>query len=145
MAQSSIWWLLAGGAVAIELLSGTFYLLMLSIGFAAAALAAHGGAAPPLQVAVSALVGVGSVLMWRRFKLRHPETAPANANHDVNLDIGGVVQVDTWLPDGTGTVKYRGAQWRVSHSARGQAGNAPVPGPFRIVEIIGSVLMVEKI
>ena len=44
MAESTIWWLLTGTAVGIELLSGTFYILMLSIGFAAGALAAHMGA-----------------------------------------------------------------------------------------------------
>ena len=41
MAQSTIWWVLAGGFVAVELLSGTFYLLMLALGMAAAALAAQ--------------------------------------------------------------------------------------------------------
>ena len=44
MADSTVWWLLAGAAVAVELMTGTFYLLMLAIGLAAAALAAHAGA-----------------------------------------------------------------------------------------------------
>ena len=34
MADSTLWWLLAGAAVAVELLTGTFYLLMLGIGMA---------------------------------------------------------------------------------------------------------------
>ena len=38
MAQSTIWWLIAGAAIVVELLSGTVYLLLLSAGFAAAAL-----------------------------------------------------------------------------------------------------------
>ena len=41
MAESTLWWLLAGGIVAAELLTGTFYLLMLALGVAAAAIAAH--------------------------------------------------------------------------------------------------------
>ena len=41
MAESTIWWLMAGSAVAVELVTGTFYLLMLAIGLASAALAAH--------------------------------------------------------------------------------------------------------
>ena len=41
MADSTLWWLLAGAAVAVELLTGTFYLLMFAIGLAAAAIAAH--------------------------------------------------------------------------------------------------------
>ncbi|MGA8787294.1 MAG: NfeD family protein, partial [Polaromonas sp.] len=32
MSESSIWWLLAGAAVAVELMTGTFYLLMLAVG-----------------------------------------------------------------------------------------------------------------
>lgn len=145
MAQSSIWWLLAGGAVAIELLTGTFYLLMLGIGLAAAALSAHLGSTPAVQVVVAAVVGSGSVLVWRRFKLRHPVSPPARANHDVNLDIGGVVHVEAWQPDATATVKYRGATWSVSLAKPGSGDVGPTAGSFRIVEIVGSVLVVQKI
>ena len=50
MAESTIWWLLAGSAVAVELVTGTFYLLMLAFGLAAAALAAHAGAPLVVQI-----------------------------------------------------------------------------------------------
>ncbi|HNJ45700.1 MAG TPA: NfeD family protein, partial [Ottowia sp.] len=43
MADSTVWWIAAGLLVAAELLTGTFYLLMLAIGAAAGALAAHAG------------------------------------------------------------------------------------------------------
>ena len=39
MDQPTIWWLLAGITVAVELVTGTFYLLMIALGLAAAALA----------------------------------------------------------------------------------------------------------
>lgn len=141
MAQSSIWWLLAGAAVAVELTTGTFYLLMVAIGLAAAALGAHAGASSAAQMVIAALVGGGSVLAWRSFKLKAPPTAPASANRDVNLDIGGTVQVESWQSDGTSTVNYRGAKWNVSHTA----GTAATAGAHRIVEVIGSRLVVEKI
>ena len=32
MAEPTIWWMLAGAAVALELLTGTFYLLMFALG-----------------------------------------------------------------------------------------------------------------
>ena len=32
MANSTLWWLLAGAAVALELLSGTVYLLLMGLG-----------------------------------------------------------------------------------------------------------------
>jgi membrane protein implicated in regulation of membrane protease activity len=140
MALSSIWWLLAGAAVAVELMTGTFYLLMVAIGLAAAAIGAHAGASTAAQIVIAALVSGGSVLAWRSYKLKSPPTTPASANHDVNMDIGGTVQVDHWLADGTGTVNYRGAKWQVSHTA----GTPATVGAHRIVEVIGSRLVVEK-
>ena len=41
MEASTIWWLAAGAVVVAELLTGTFYLLMVALGLVAAALAAH--------------------------------------------------------------------------------------------------------
>ena len=141
MAQSSIWWLLAGAAVAVELMTGTFYLLMVAIGLAAAALGAHAGASSAGQMVIAALVSGGAVLVWRNIKAKAPRSAPASANRDVNLDIGGTVQVDSWRADGTSTVSYRGANWQVSHTA----GTVAAEGAHRIVEVIGSRLVVEKI
>jgi membrane protein implicated in regulation of membrane protease activity len=141
MAESTIWWLLAGGAVAVELVTGTFYLLMLALGLCAAAISAHAGAAPTVQIVVAAVVGAGAVLVWRRHKQRQPLTAPANSNRDVNLDIGETVQVDAWNPDGTSTVKYRGASWAVSNAA----GAPLVLGPHQVIEVVGSRLIVRKL
>lgn len=141
MADSTIWWVLAGAAIAVELLSGTFYLLMLSLGLIGAAIAAHLGATVTLQLVVAAVVGGGFVLAWRRYKQKTPSTAPAGANRDVNLDVGETVQVDAWRPDGTGSVKYRGANWSVSLVG----GAAAAPGLHRIVEVVGSRLLVEKL
>lgn len=141
MAESTIWWLLTGTAVGVELLTGTFYLLMLAIGLAAGALAAHSGLASTGQIVVAAVVGAGSVLGWRQYRQRQPAAVPASANHDVNLDIGETVQVDAWNPDGTATVRYRGTNWTVSSTAAGpQSG-----GPHRVVEVVGSRLIVTKL
>ena len=144
MTQSSIWWLLAGGAVAIELMTGTFYLLMIALGLAAAALATHAGAGSATQIIIAAVVGGGSVLVWRGIKKKQPATLAASVNADVNLDIGGTVQVDAWGVDGTATVKYRGANWSVAHRNT-EATATRTAGSHRIVEVIGSRLIVEKI
>jgi membrane protein implicated in regulation of membrane protease activity len=140
MAQSTIWWILAGGAVALELLSGTFYLLMLALGLSAAALAAQAGAGTVVQLLVAAGVGGGAVTGWRMVRKRRAVNLPAGSNRDVNLDVGESVQVDAWNPDGTATVKYRGAQWTVMH----RAGQVPSTGAHSVVEVIGSRLVVEK-
>lgn len=141
MAESTIWWILTGGAVAIELLSGTFYLLLLGFGFAAGALAAHLGMALPVQVVISAVAGGGSALAWYFVKKRRPAAAGASGNADVNLDVGASVLVDTWNPDGTAFVKYRGAQW----TAVLRPGNAPSTGLHRVAEVIGNRLLVDKL
>ncbi len=142
MAESTIWWLLAGTAVAVELATGTFYLLMLAIGLAAAALSAHLGAGTAVQLVVAALVSSGAILGWRRYRQgKAMANLPATANPDVILDVGQTVQVDNWGSDGTASVKHRGAQW----SAAPAPGYAPVStGPHRIVEVVGSQLIVRK-
>ncbi|MFC5499935.1 NfeD family protein [Caenimonas terrae] len=141
MADSTLWWLLAGAAVAVELLTGTFYLLMLAIGLAAAALAAHLGLSQPAQLVVAAVIGGGAVVGWHFIRLRRPREEPAQANRDVNLDIGETVHVTRWHPDGTASVKYRGAQW----TAVPLAGSIPVAGPHRIREVVGSRLVLEPL
>jgi membrane protein implicated in regulation of membrane protease activity len=140
MEQSSIWWLLAGTVIAAELLTGTFYLLMLSVGLMAAAIAAHLGVTLAVQLVVAAGFGGGCILGWRAYRQRQPAATPAGANRDVNLDIGESVQVDAWRQDGTSSVKYRGANWTVSL----KAGTTPSPGTHLIDEVVGNRLIVSK-
>jgi membrane protein implicated in regulation of membrane protease activity len=141
MAESTIWWLLTGTAVAVELLTGTFYLVMLATGLASAALAAHLGLSMQAQLVVAALVGGGAVVGWHMLRQRGPKELPAAANRDVILDIGETVHVTRWNADGTTQVKYRGAQW----TAVPAPGCVPVAGPHRILEVVGSRLVVEQL
>jgi membrane protein implicated in regulation of membrane protease activity len=140
MAESTIWWVMAGVFIAVEMLTGTFYLLMVSVGLVAGAIAAHAGLSSSLQIVVAAVVSGGAVVAWRGYRLKRPKAPSATANRDVNLDIGEVVQVDKWASDGSATVKYRGAKWTVAIAD----GSIPSAGPHRIVEVIGSRLMVKK-
>jgi membrane protein implicated in regulation of membrane protease activity len=141
MAESTVWWLLTGTAVAVELATGTFYLLMLAIGLAAGALAAHMGATATVQIVIAASIGGGAVALWRLKRGREPAGPAASANRDVNLDIGEIVHVDAWNPDGTATIKYRGAKWTVVP----EGGAVPSTGAHRVREVVGSRLVVEKI
>lgn len=141
MADSTWWWLLVGALVALELLSGTFYLLMLALGAMAAAIAAHLGVPLVTQIVVAAVAGLVSVALWYQIKKRQPGDPSARAQRSVNLDVGEIIQVETWLPDGSAQVKYRGALWRVIQ----RPGNAPVPGAYRVAELVGSSLLVDKV
>lgn len=141
MSDSTVWWLLAGSLVALELFTGTFYLLMLALGMAAAALSAHAGAGMALQLVCAALVGSAAVVAWYAVKRRRPADPSVRGLRSVNLDIGELIQVDEWAADGTASVKYRGAKWSVIQ----RPGNAPIPGTYRVAELVGNRLLVEKV
>jgi membrane protein implicated in regulation of membrane protease activity len=141
MSDSTLWWLLAGAAVAVELVTGTFYLLMLAIGLAAAAIVASAGPPMAIQLVAAAIVGGGAVAAWHLKRGKRPDTPPAEANRDVNLDVGETVQVQAWNPDGTATIKYRGANW----TAVALDGVVRSTGAHRVREVVGSRLVVEKI
>ena len=140
MSESTIWWLLAGAAVGIELVTGTFYLLMLAIGLAAAAIASHLGLALTGQLVTAAVVGGGAVVLWHYVRGDQPGNLPAQSNADVHIDIGEAVFVDAWNADGTANVNYRGSNWAAI--TRGQA---PTAGQHRIKELMGNRLVLEKI
>jgi membrane protein implicated in regulation of membrane protease activity len=141
MSESTLWWVLAGAAVAIELATGTFYLLMMALGLAAGAVAAHLGASTTVQLLAAALVGCGAVVAWHTVRGRGPRELPTASNPDINMDVGETVQVDAWQPDGSSQVRYRGAQWTVVQAP----GGTGTVGAHRISEVVGSKLVVEKI
>jgi membrane protein implicated in regulation of membrane protease activity len=132
------WWLVTGALVAAELASGTFYLLMVALGCAAGALAGHAGLGATAQVATAALVGGGATVAWHLKRSRQPQSAPAESNRDVNLDIGETVHVSAWNADGSARVSYRGATWSVRFAASG----TPSPGEHVIVALHGNELRV---
>ena len=79
MNATTMWWLLAGALVALELMTGTFYLLMLAIGAAAGALAALAGLDLTAQVVTAAAVGGLAVVLW---SFGRPQKSAAEASQD---------------------------------------------------------------
>jgi membrane protein implicated in regulation of membrane protease activity len=142
MSDYTLWWIAAGLAVIAELLTGTFYLLMLAVGLAAGAVAAHLGASFIAQLVVAAGAGgTGLVLLYLR-RRQQPAPLPSASNPDLNLDIGQHVEVEHWHADGSARVHYRGAPWQ----ARWQDGAQALPGPGRYVihAIEGSELILGR-
>jgi membrane protein implicated in regulation of membrane protease activity len=133
---TTLWWVLTGVLVAAELATGTFHLLMLALGAAAGALAAHAGLGPTAQMVCAALVAGGASLTWSLRQRRTRSRLAADADPDVNPDIGRDVHVDSWDAEGTARVQYRGAAW----SARYAGSGTPQPGTHVIVAVQGSQL-----
>ncbi len=138
---ATIWWVVTGVLVAVELATGSFYLLMLALGAAAAAIAAHLGLGSNMQLVIGAIVGAGAVAGWHFKRRGTPAGLSAAEDRDVNLDIGETVQVSDWDALGSGSTQYRGARWQVRHIGAG----APQVGRFVIRRVEANRLFVEPV
>ncbi len=92
------------------------------------------------QIGSAAVLGAGAVVLWHLRRSRHPVAAPASTNPDVNLDVGGTVQVPAWDADGAARIAYRGSHWQARHVGPGLA----APGLHVIRAVEGSCLLLER-
>lgn len=122
-----------------EVMTGTFYLLLFALGLAAAGLASLMGAALAWQIVTVALITAAGLAGLRKTGVLKKHEINAARNQNVNLDIGQIVDVQSWDDNNTARVWYRGAYWQVGlmPGANKQAGQ------HCIVEIQGSTLIVE--
>lgn len=115
-----IWLLLGLALVVVELITGTFYLLVLGAAALGGAAAAWAGAAFPAQVITTSVVaGVGLYFV-------HAYRARNAAQQMAPIDAGQPANFESWVdqPAGLARVRYRGASWE----ARLEGGEAPQPG-----------------
>ncbi|CAM5205518.1 hypothetical protein OURE66S_02251 [Oligella ureolytica] len=92
-----IWFAIAAIALILELLSGTFVLLLICLGAVAAGAAAWFELGIIIQLALLAIIPVIGIFVLKRigkFHLRNPLASEADSN--LNLDIGKSVYVDDW-------------------------------------------------
>ena len=131
-------WLIAGFALVIdELVSGTFYLLVLGVAsFAGAAVAYFGGAHLAQAVAASVLAVAGTLWVHRH---RHKITPQAMRG----LDVGQPAVFESWIDKASGhaRVKYRDAQWdaQIAGGASGEPGEI-----LYITAVDGNTLRLSK-
>jgi membrane protein implicated in regulation of membrane protease activity len=137
MDHAVVWAVVGLVLVIVELLTGTFYLLVLGIAAFGAALAAWLGLQFSAQSIVAALIGaVGcyGVHLYRA-KNRAEQMAP--------LDAGMPANFESWLDAGArlARVRYRGASW----DARVEGGDALEPGAtVYVLAADGNTLRVTK-
>ncbi|BBO59574.1 NfeD family protein [Mycoavidus sp. B2-EB] len=137
MQASLIWWLLAGGLVIAELLTGTFYLLMVALGCLAGGVMTLLGFSVTEQLAMAAAVALSALLLLRRSRLAAARGRNALNNPSNNLDLGAFLQVEAWQGRRARAL-YRGAQWDVELAA----GENIAGEWYEIKEMRGNLLIV---
>ncbi|MBE9610335.1 NfeD family protein [Chitinilyticum piscinae] len=101
------WWLVTALVLAgLEMATGTFYLLALSVGILPGALVAWLGGDLALQLIVAAIGCLVSLGVIRHWKSR---LIPLQTQRDD--DRGQRVQVESWIDATHARIHYRGTQW----------------------------------
>ncbi len=136
MSAPLYWWIAALALGVVELLTGTFWMLVLAAGAVGAAFSAHLGASLTAQLAAGAAVVLVGAVLVRRIRPLGGDRPQANRNPDVNQDIGARLSVPQWGPDGMARVTYRGASWEVE-LLPGERADA---GRYVVREVVGSRL-----
>jgi membrane protein implicated in regulation of membrane protease activity len=126
------WFLLALVLLGLEMVTGTFYLLMVAIAMAVGGLAAFLGMSLAWQLILCAAVVVAGTIILRRWKSGHATEAP-----NASLDIGQPVRVIKWHDNGTARVFYRGAEW----DAEPESADTPHDATLYIAAVRGSGLV----
>ncbi|MBA2690798.1 MAG: hypothetical protein H0U63_08345 [Burkholderiales bacterium] len=133
-----VWLILGLLLITIEMMTGTFYLLVLGLAaLTASALGYFGGSAATQAVFASivAVIGVFAVNRWRRNNKSLPKSM------DNNMDLGQPVIFEAWTnqPARLVRVKYRGTSW----DAHLLDGDAEAAGVLYICGAEGSRLQVS--
>lgn len=129
-------WAVAGIVlIIVEMLTGTFYLLVLGVAALVAAGSAWLGHSFWIQAVVAAAVAICGVIMVNRYRSR---SAPAAQR---SLDIGQSVTLEFWVSeaDGLARVNYRNAHWE----ARVTGERVPGGKVFYIHAVEGNTLVVS--
>src|SRR6185503_20547549 len=129
MDPALIWAISGLGLVIVELLTGTFYLLMLGVAAFGAALAAWLGQGFGVQTVVAAVIagaGCYGVHIYRAKNLKGQMTP---------VDAGQPASFENWVDQGArrARVRYRGASWDALVDGEGQEPAATAPGSMLYV------------
>jgi membrane protein implicated in regulation of membrane protease activity len=131
-------WLIGGFLlIIVELLTGTFYLLVLGIAALLASAIGYAGGAFVWQSVGAAVIAIVGVVWVRR---RHRASAPSRMQ---GLDFGSPTSFESWVDRSSARarVRYRDAQWdaRVTGDVSGDPGEI-----LYITAIDGNTLTVSK-
>jgi membrane protein implicated in regulation of membrane protease activity len=134
----SLAWLIAGAALIVaELVTGTFYLLVLGVAALVGSGIGYAGGAQVWQAIAAAAVAVAGVVWVHQYRKR-TVSSPMQG-----LDFGQPAAFDSWVNKSAGhaRVKYRDTLWdaRVAGDASGEPGEI-----LYVVSVDGNTLKVSK-
>jgi membrane protein implicated in regulation of membrane protease activity len=134
-------WVIAGFALVIaELLTGTFYLLVIGLGAFAAALVAWMGGNLLVQAALGGGVSLAGALAVHHWHQAHLKTQTGDSNF---LDRGQAVVLEGWANETAriARVRYRGTTWdaRLAHPGE----HPPAGATLYIVGQEGNTFVVD--
>lgn len=132
MAIYIYWFVLAFVLLGLEMATGTFYLLMVSIGMVVGGIAAWLDASVEWQLSLCALTVIAG-----SFILRHWKSTQVKEMASASLDIGQTVRVIKWNDNESARVFYRGAEW----DAQLESSDTPREDTLYIAAVRGSCLV----
>jgi membrane protein implicated in regulation of membrane protease activity len=135
MAPYIYWFMLALLLLGLEMATGTFYMLVLSLAAGLGGVVALAGLELALQLTLAGAAAVVGTVILRRMRSARPDE-----KGNPGFDIGQPVQVVAWHDDGTARVRYRGADW----DAEPESGDMPRDATLYIKATQGSKLILTQ-
>lgn len=139
MSAEVLWLVAAGVLLAVEMLTGSFYLMLFAAGAAIAAGFAWLGLPLGNQIAVAAVVSIGSALILRHARRGR---SPQGSVDLSQMDVGSRVEVHYWGSNGLARVVHRGTHWS-ARPARPEL--IFMQGHFIVVAVEGSTLVLDAL
>ncbi len=131
----SLWLIVAAALTGLEMLTGTFYLLLMAIAALAGCVAALTDFSGTQQLLVFGAFGAIEAVAFTVYRRQHPNKHSQNF-----LDMGNPVVFKHTAPDGNWVVRYRGSDWQ-ARPAREETSNGR---PLVIVKTLGNILIVDN-
>lgn len=143
MSEATLWLIVTGFFVSLELLTRSAYLFMLGLGAAAAAMLANFGLPQSVQLVAAAGVGGIGVVAWHFHLLKRGPLPDSTgfASELPQVEIGAHVEVEHWEADGTCKIHHQGVVCVGRHFGP----HLPALGRHRIKSVDGFVVMLEQV
>jgi membrane protein implicated in regulation of membrane protease activity len=141
MQAAWIWFGLTALALIGEVTTGTFYLLVVAVGLAAAGLVALADLGIAIQIVVCIVAIAIAMVILRKTGVLKKRGSNPSTNANINMDIGQTVTIEAWTAQGTARVWYRGTHWE----AELVPGAEPAQGKHIITETRGNTLVVTPL